>query len=266
MNKQPNTRDFCKTVALGAISLSCLWFSSANVSAQILAYDVATNSTYAGSFSGLNGGFGFGSWSTSTPGGGSYVGANGGITYFGLWNNSFGAGTGSFATRTFNSTLSIGQAFSTSFKTGNLGSSLEQEGFNLQDSSGNVLFSYWQQGGNNANGNYLDANGAGTATGFAYNFNSLGGFVFTLDSATTYTFTDLATAASLSGTIAGTIDRVQFFRQNLAGDPNTGGGGGTDFRFYDLQVSTVPEPSVLALIGMGGMGMLFIARRRMLKS
>lgn len=265
MNKRPNTRSFCKTVALGAISLSCLWLSSVNASAQVIAYDVATNSTYSGSFSGLNGGFGFGSWSTSTPGGGSYVGASGGITYFGLWNNSFGAGTGSFATRTFNSILSVGQAFSTSFKTGNLNSNLELEGFRLQDSSGNTLFSYWQQGGNNANGNYLDANGAGTATGFAYNYDSLGGFVFTLNSATTYTITDLATSASFSGVISGTIDRVQFFRQNLDGDPATGGGGGTDFRFYDLQVSAVPEPSALALAGAGGIGMLFVARRRLVR-
>jgi MYXO-CTERM domain-containing protein len=229
-----------------------------------IAYDVATNSTYSGSFSGLNGGFGFGTWSTSTSGGGSYIGLDGGITYFGLWNNGYGTGTGSFATRTFNSPLSEGQTFSTSFKTGHLNSSFEREGFSLQDSLGNILFSYWQQGGNNANGNYLDANGEGTATGFAYDFNSLDQFEFVLDSATTYTFTDLATSAVLTGTISGTINQVEFFRQNLDGDPNTGGGGGTDFRFHDLSITAAPEPSIFALAGLGGLGMLLSARRRRL--
>lgn len=227
-----------------------------------IAYDVATNSTYSGSFSGLNGGFGFEAWSTSTPGGGSYVGLDGGIGYFGLWNNGYGTGTGSFATRSFGSPLSVGQTFSTSFKTGNLNSSFEQEGFNLKDSLGNILFSYWQQGGNNSDGNYFDANGAGTATGFAYNYNSLGEFRFALDSATTYTFTDVATSAVLTGTLSGTIAQVEFFRQNLADDPNTGGGGGTDFRFHDLSITAAPEPSILALAGLSGFGMWVAVRRR----
>jgi len=227
-----------------------------------IAYDVATNSTYSGSFSGLNGGFGFEAWSTSTSGGGSYVGLNGGIAYFGLWNNGFGTGTGSFATRAFNSPLSAGQTFSTSLKIGNLNSSFEQEGFNLKDSLGNILFSYWQQGGNNSDGNYLDANGAATATGFAYNYNNLGEFRFTLDSATSYTFTDLATSAVLTGTISGTINQVEFFRQNLADDPNTGGGGGTDFRFHDLSITAAPEPSILALAALSGFGMFVVSRRR----
>ena len=252
----------CKHIMQCVAGTIALVFAANGSHAQAIAYDVATNSTYSSSFSGLNGGFGFGAWSVSANGGGSYVGQDGGVTYFGLWNNSYGAGTGSFATRTFNSPLSAGQAFSTSFKTGHLNSSLEQEGFNLENSSGNILFSYWQQGGNNADGNYLDANGAGTATGFAYNYNSLGGFVFTLNSATTYTITDLATAASFSGTISGTIDQVQFFRQNLAGDPATGGGGGTDFRIYDLGITTVPEPTSIAMAGLGGLGMLWAMRRR----
>lgn len=227
-----------------------------------IAYDVATNSPYSGSFSGLNGGFGFGTWSTSTSGGGSYIGLDGGVAYFGLWNNGYGAGTGSFATRTFNSPLSVGQTFSTSFKTGHLNSNLEREGFNLEDSLGNILFSYWQQGGNNADGNYLDAGGAGTATGFAYNFNNLTEFEFVLDSANNYTFTDLATSAVLTGTISGTVNQVEFFRQNLDGDPNTGGGGGTDFRIRDMSITAAPEPSVLALAGLGVVGLFFSARRR----
>ncbi len=223
------------------------------------ALDTAAN--YSGGFStGMNGGYGFGAWTLNTPGGGNYVG--GGL--FGLWNNAYGAGTGSYANRPFGSVLSPGQTFSISVQTGTLNGSAEQAGFNLEDASGNVLFSYWQQGGNYLDGDFSDANGAGTATGFAYDFSQLDTIAFTLNSATSYTLTDLATDASFSGTLSGSaIDQVQIFRQNLAGDPNLGGGGGTDYRFNNLEITTVPEPSVLALAGMSGLGILFIARRRL---
>jgi hypothetical protein len=253
---------YSKFIIISGIAV--LAFAANYSQAQVIAYDAATNSTYSGSFSGLNGGFGFGTWSTSTSGGGSYVGGYNGNTYFGLWNNGYGTGTGSFATRSFGSSLTVGEAFSTSYINYHLNSSLEQEGFSLLDSTGNILFSYWQQGGNNANGDYTDAGvTGGTATGFAYNYNALGGYTFTLTSASTYTFTDLATLASLSGTISGTIDQVQYFRQNLAGDPATGGDGDTDFRFFDMSITTVPEPSSIALAALGGFGLLVAFRRRL---
>lgn len=254
----------CKRITLVVAGMTTLALAAHRAYAQVIAYDAATNSAYAGGDfdTGYNGGYGLGSWTLNTPGGGHYVGNDGGTTWFGLWNNGVEPGSYSHATRSFNASLSVGQAFSTSFKTGNLTSSYEQEGFSLQDSSGNTLFSYWQQGGNNSNGNYLDANGSGTASGFAYNYNTLNGFEFVLDSATTYTFTDLANSASFSGTIAGSIDQVQYFRQSLAGDPSNGGGGGTDFRFYDLSITVVPEPATLAIAGLGGLGLLLVTRRR----
>lgn len=230
--------------------------------AQVVAYDVATNGNFS---TGSGGGYGFGTWTINTPGGGSYVGtwAHDGNTYFGLWNNSYGAGTGSFATRSLDSTLAVGETFTTSFVNYHLNSSLEQAGFSLLDSSGITLFSFWQQGGNNADGNYLDANGAGAATGFAYDYQSLDAYAFTLTGATAYTFTDLThPSASFSGTLAGTVAQVQYFRQNLDGDPATGGGGDTDFRFFDMQISTVPEPASIAIAGLGGLGLLWLARRR----
>lgn len=226
--------------------------------ATTIASDSAAN--YGSDFdTGMNGGYGFGTWTLNTPGGGHYVG--GGV--FGLWNNAYGAGTGSFANRQFGSSLSVGQTFSISLEMGSLNSSLEEGGFSLEDSSGNVLFSYWQQGGNNANGDYSDANGPGTATGFAYDFMRLDTFAFTLNSATSYTFTDLATSASYEGTLSGTISQLQVFRDNLAGDPATGGGGGTDLRFNNLEITAVPEPSFFALVGIGGLGLLTVVRRRL---
>lgn len=255
-NKNNSKHIICGIVGMAVVALA------ANYShAQIIAYDAATNSIYSGSFSGLNGGFGFGAWNISTPGGGSYVGGG----YFGLWNNATLPGNYSQATRTFDSALTVGDSFTTSYLNQTLNGSSEWEGFRLLDSSGNVLFGYWQQGGNGSDGNYLDAGGAGIATGFAYNFNTVNSYQFTLTSSSTYTFTDLSTSASFDGILSGTVDQVQYFRESLAGDPNNGGGGGTDFRFFDMQITAtpVPEPSIFALAGMGGMGILLMARRRL---
>lgn len=262
MNKQLkyNKINVRNLTVLSAIGTACLILSPGNASAQTtIALDTASDPAYSGGDfdTGYNGGYGFSPWTLNTPGGGHYVG--GGL--FGLWNNAYGTGTGSYANRSFASPLSTGETFSISLQNGSLNGSYEQEGINLEDASGNVLFSFWQQGGNYLNGNYSDANGAGTATGFAYNYSQLDNYAFTLNSPTSYTFTDLATASSITGTVSGTIDQVQIFRDNLAGDPNTGGGGGTDYRFNNLQV-VVPEPSVLALGCIGGFGMFSALRRR----
>jgi hypothetical protein len=112
-----------------------------------------------------------------------------------------------------------------------------------------MLLSNWQQDGNNLKGN-LDANVAGTGAGFAYDYNQLDMMLFTLNGAMSYRLTDLATGASLSGTLSGvSIDHVQLFRQNLAGDPNTGGGGGNDYKYGNLEIVEAPKPSVIAPAG-----------------
>lgn len=64
-----------------------------------------------------------------------------------------------------------------------------------------MLFSYIHVGGDTNDGWYTDASGTHVATGFAVDYGSLELFAFTLNSATTYKFTDLATGASFSGTL-----------------------------------------------------------------
>lgn len=249
----------CKRIVRGVAVAAALVFAANHSNAQLIAYDAATNSTYNSGFSG-NGGFGFGAWTLSTPGGGGYISGDT-PRLFGLWNNGVLPGSSSTATRDFSSALAVGEAFTTSYINGHLNSSSEQEGFNLLDASGNILFSYWQQGGNTPDGDYLDANGADIATGFAYNFSQLNSYQFTLTGSTTYTFTDLSTLASFDGTLSGTVDKVQYFRESLAGDPQNGGGGGTDFKFFDMAITAVPEPSSIAIAALGGLGLLAIRRR-----
>lgn len=201
------------------------------------AYDVASN--YSG-FAG-NQGFGFGPWALSTAGGGSYI--NGGApALFAIWN---GAASGaSAAVRTFNSALPVGGSFLMQLQMNSLQAG-NTNAFELQDASGNVLFSYWHQGGDTelGDGHYTDAGvTGGIATNFWFHFQQVDSFAFTLNSATTYTFTDLASGASFSGTLSGApITQATFLRANLIGGstpPN-----GQDFKFNSLTILT-PIPPV----------------------
>lgn len=259
------------TLSLQTIGTVLLLLAATGASAQI-AYDTDANPAYAntgapnGLTTGLNGGYGFGPWTfdVSNGSGGAFSQPNSNVgseispsgSAFDLWNTGQGYTS---ATRSFNSALSAGESFSFISELQGLESTNQQNIFELQDSSGNVLFSYWHQGFETtpANGEYSDARTAlGTAVNFGYNYNAFSSFTFTLDSATTYTFVDNTSGASLTGTIAGTISQVAFVRNNTTAPTN----GGQDFEFDELTL--VPEPSCMALVG-AGMGLfLFIRRRR----
>lgn len=204
-----------------------------------IAQDSASN--YAGGFTG-NQGFGLATWVLSTIGGGSYI--SGGTPLFSLWNTN--ASTQSTASRSFNLPMPVGSSFLVQLQMNNLDSPANQNGFRLLDANGNTLFTYWHQGGDNANGHYADAiTGNGIAPGFAYDFGQLDSFKFTLLSPTNYTFADLTTAKSISGQLSGAaISGVTFFRTNGPVAPN----GGQDFRFSNLAVTvppTTPGPTQL---------------------
>ncbi|HEY4414918.1 MAG TPA: glycoside hydrolase family 76 protein, partial [Verrucomicrobiae bacterium] len=195
----------------------------------ILAQDSATNYSSATGITG-NQGFGFGPWSLSTTGGGNYVTGDN-PPLFGIWNSA--ANGQSTATRAFNLPLRVGASLTLQLQMNNLDTTANQNGFTLLDANGNGVFSYWHQGVDNANGHYADANGTNTATGFAYDFGKTDSFKFTLNSATTYTFTDVTTGRSLSGRLTGAaIVGITFYRVNGATAP----GNGQDFKFNNLAI------------------------------
>lgn len=260
---------------LQTFGAALLLLEAACANAQI-AYDTDANPAYAntgapnGLTTGLNGGYGFGAWTfdISNGSGGAFSQPNSNVgsqispsgQAFDLWNTGLGYTS---ATRSFNSALSVGESFSFISELQGLQSANQQNIFELLDSAGNVLFSYWHQGfeANANNGEYSDASiSSGTAVNFGYNYNNFSSFTFTLDSATTYTFIDNTSGASLIGTLNGTISQVAFVRNNTAAPSN----GGQDFEFDNLSIASVPEPSSLALLGIGGLGFL-LCRRRLLR-
>src|SRR5262249_52684118 len=145
---------FCRQgIVFGILGTATLVFATRSAFAQVTkAFDAAQNYTATG-FTG-NQGFGFGAWTLSTPGGGSYISGDT-PPNFGIWNNTGNAA--STALRSFNSSLSVGQTFSVQLEMNHLDTSANQNAFSLLNSSGQVLFSYWHQGGDNADGHYTDA-------------------------------------------------------------------------------------------------------------
>lgn len=245
-------RGAASLAALGAILLA-----QANVvSAQTTnAFDQASDPAYSGlgapnglGAGGQNGGYGFGAWTfTLTGTGGSFIQNSGPSgSSFDLWNTS--ANSSTVAVRPFSAPLSPGQSFTVAILLNSLDNPATTNRFALEDASGNILFSYWHWGNepNGAvNGWYSDATTAsGVATNFQYAYQQFVTYKFTLNSATNYTFTDLATGASFIGTIANTpIAQAAFIRVNGNYSP----GNGQDYQFDQLTIISATQPSFQAL-------------------
>jgi hypothetical protein len=248
---------------LSLVFLTCLLSLAADrASAQVTnAFDAASDGAYfaLGAPNGLdiggqNGGFGFGPWTfaINTPSGGaggSFIENNGPSgNSFDLWNT--GANGSTIATRDFSTPIAAGQSFTISLRFNGLNGG-DTNRFALLDASGNVLFSYWHKGGDNNNGWYSDANNAaGTAVNFPYAFQQFQTFKFTLTSATTYTFTDISSGGSFTGTIANSpIAKFSLIRRNGSSAP----AGGEDFQFDQFILVSAAPPSFLVSPAAGTM-------------
>jgi hypothetical protein len=248
-------RTRCKTL-LGLTALAATLFALDGASAQTTnAFDQASDPAYTGlgapnglGTGGQNGGYGFGAWTfTLTGTGGSFIQNNGPSgSSFDLWNTS--ANSGTVAVRPFSTPLSPGESFLVSLRLNSLDNGNNTNRFALEDASGNILFSYWHVGSepNGAvNGWYSDGvTAVGVATNFQYAFQQFVTYKFTLNSATNYTFTDLATGASFTGTIANTpIAQAAFLRRNANSAPSNG----QDYQIDQLTIISAAPPSFQAL-------------------
>ncbi|MDB6068516.1 MAG: hypothetical protein JWR26_4724 [Pedosphaera sp.] len=243
-------RTLRRMAVFGMIGATGFLFAIGDAPAQTTnAFDVASDPAYTGagapnglSPGGQNGGFGFGAWTfTVNNTGGAFLSGTGPSgASFDLWNVSGNSST--IAIRPFSSALVSGQSFSVQLRLNSLDGSSNTNMLALQDSGGNTIFSYYHVGfepNNAVNGTYTDATtNHGTAVGFSYNYQQFCTFTFTLNSPTTYTFTDNTTGHSFSGTISGTIARVAFIRSN--GNPP---GNGQDFQIDTLKIVSSAPPT-----------------------
>lgn len=226
---------------------------------------------------GDNGGTGFGAWtqsgSTNGSNGGYFVGsstangdgdsnADGDINTSGEALGIYANGGQSVsAVRGFTGgALSVGQTFIISFDNGWLDTG-SSDVLTLESSTGTDRLSFFFTGGN-ANYELFDNSGfVNTGIGFSDEGMTL---AVTLTGADTYSvlITPLGggSATNISGTLqnAGApIDQVQ------VANNNAGSGGNFDFYVNSLQV--IPEPSTMALTGLGMLGLGFLRRRRLAK-
>jgi hypothetical protein len=254
-------------------------------SAQI-ALDRASNSTYSGGWSaGQNGGFGFGAWSfdgTANPGGTADPGAQQGMSSsspLGTAWTMFNLGTAppsgiSDTGRAITGGLQVGQTFETVIEnptgyhffggfdilfnnaTDNNGAGNNAAALRVSEFNYYTSYPYW---------NINDSN-PGTTTPLSSATTAVAGMKLdlTLTSATAYslTLTPLSNpsgAYTQSGTYAGPINYVNY---RLYDGQSSGLNDTTDnFEISYMEV-VVPEPSSLALIGLGSAGLLFLRRRK----
>ncbi len=247
-----------RLLALPALATLAVAGVSQSSRASLVASDNAGNSPYTvgSSFSGQNGGSGFGAWSVTNNSGGNFISSANwsSITpWFDIYNTG---GNQTTATRALNSALSSGEtlSFNLVLNSDQTGGTV---GFFLANSSNTGLFTYYQRGHVSTAGYAVDANGTTSGIGVSYNYQSVDQMAFTLTSATTYDFS-VNNVLAHSGTISnssGGISQLNFFDNN--------GGASSDVQFTDLSIaSAVPLPASFGLVMVGGLGLVGMALSR----
>lgn len=250
-----------------------------------IASDNAGNySTWPGGSSTLaNNGTGFGSWAfnNSQPNGGfsgQFLGGSystgGGINSgsgnaFGFYANSGNYALSQATLPLLEGAMTSGQTFSVQMQNHFIGDDGGQEGFNLQNSSGNDILQFYFNGG--ASDYYVNI---WTSSGTSAQVDTLVPYTaspltlnYTQGSGTSWTFAILEGSTTMATlTSAGTGDAIwqagisqfQLFSQN-GGDS---GNQNDNVFFNNPQVTAVPEPTTVALGGASGLALLYYLRRR----
>jgi hypothetical protein len=253
-------------------------------SGQIIAFDSASNPTYSGGWSaGQNGGSGFGAWSfngTDPTPAGTYQGISSASSLGTAWTvlaNSSSTGLGN-AGRSINGGLQAGQTFQAIIQNPiNNAGIYTYRGFDILFTSGtdNVapgdntsalrlqVFDYF-----NPSMNFGISDGTGShPTGVSAITTGASGMILDLivGQGNAYALT-LAPQSNpnspyltQTGTLASSIDYVDFRNYNATS-------GGLNDPGNNISISTmeviVPEPSALALGGLGAMSFMLVRRRK----
>jgi hypothetical protein len=257
----------------GGLAVVAALSAASVASAATLGSDKASN--YTSWTNGTNGGTGFGAWDLTGNNGngttlftgyflGDSTAGSGNINTsgnsFGMYANPNGAFAN--ASRSFVGSLTLGQTFSiqlaVNFRNGD-------KGLNLLSGATQVFNFDIGQSGTGVDGYYYHAGtAASTSTGFAYFADSVFTLSYTQQSATAGLFTIARTSAT-GGAAASNSVNVPLTTSGLSSftlyNSNANNANGDNLYFNNLVV--VPEPSAIALMTVGLMGVCFVYRRRM---
>ncbi len=243
---------------LAALAMGLFLLHASHAAASLIASDDASDAAYNDGWgTGDNGGTGFQAWSTinnamdPTGYGGGFIATGNTDIGTGVSNKAFGVfgndgGVGQ-AIRPFNGSLTVGQSFSISMDNGNIDTG-GTVGFGLQNSSSENRLEFYFVGGQTT----YKVNGSSEVdSGVGFTSSGLN-LVFTLTGADSYSFTingGTPITGSMGGTTGTGIDRLRLFNAN----------GGADVFFNSMSI--VPEPSSLAMLLIGTLGLGILRRR-----
>lgn len=272
-----------RSTVTAVLATAALLGMGAMASAATIASDNAANSPYSDGWqTGDNGGTGWGGgWTLDLNGDGSQTGhfvgdsttngdgdttsPTGDINTSGkAWAMYANGGKTAGAARPLNGALTVGQSISLNMDNGWIDSptdlfGLGTVGFSLRNSSGENVWEFFFKGGDSTYTVNAGSATGGTLPGFTDEGLSIN---FTLTSATTYS-ADVAVLGGTPVTVTGNlfaptngtaISDIRLFNYN-------GGSGGPHNAFFN-NLSVVPEPASLGLLGMAGAFVMSRRRRR----